>query len=77
VLEVDAELEALWSFAALVRDLVLEGHGGTSSLAALLSSVVELIEHHVEGRDYQWGRLGDPVSVGCRLVTHPRVGDQA
>jgi hypothetical protein len=46
--EAEAELEALWSSIARVRDLVLERPEGTSSLVASLSSVVELIEDCID-----------------------------
>jgi hypothetical protein len=41
---VDAELEALWSSAARVQDLVLERTDGSSSLVTSLSLAVELLE---------------------------------
>jgi hypothetical protein len=42
--EADAELEALWSSVTRVRDLVLERANMPSSLVALLSLVVELLD---------------------------------
>jgi hypothetical protein len=46
--EANAELEGLRSSATQVRDLVLGGPTGTSSLDALLPSVTELIEDRVD-----------------------------
>jgi hypothetical protein len=46
--EVDAELEALQTLAAWVQDLVLDNADGKSSLAASLSTVVELLEGQVD-----------------------------
>jgi hypothetical protein len=48
---VGTELEALQTFAACVRELVLGNDDGSSSLAASLSMVAELLE-------------GDDVEVG-------------
>jgi hypothetical protein len=45
--EADVVLEALQTSASQVQDLVLEGPYGSSSLAASLSSMAELIEEHV------------------------------
>jgi hypothetical protein len=41
---VDAELEALQTLTACIRDLVLDNANGPSSLAAYLSMVMELLE---------------------------------
>jgi hypothetical protein len=46
--EPEANPKALWGSAARVRDLVLGGPTGTSSLAASLSLVLELIEGRVD-----------------------------
>jgi hypothetical protein len=46
--EVDAELEALRTSAGRVRDLVLDNIDGSSSLAASLSMVVELLECRID-----------------------------
>jgi hypothetical protein len=45
--EVDAELEALRTSVARVQDLVLNNIGKSSSLAASLSVVVELLEGQI------------------------------
>jgi hypothetical protein len=45
---VDAELEALWTSIALVRDLVLGNVDGPSSLAASLPMVAELLEGRID-----------------------------
>jgi hypothetical protein len=45
---VDAELEALWTSAARVRELVLENADRSSSLVASLSAAVELLEGRVD-----------------------------
>jgi hypothetical protein len=42
--EVDAELQALWTSATRVRNLVLDNTDGSSSLAASMSTAVELLE---------------------------------
>jgi hypothetical protein len=42
--KVDAELEALWTLVAWVQDLVLSGAYESSSLAAAVSAVAELLE---------------------------------
>jgi hypothetical protein len=44
---VDAELEALWTLASRVRDLVVDNADGLSSFAASLSMVVELLNSRV------------------------------
>jgi hypothetical protein len=41
----NAELEALWTSAALVRDSVLGDTGGSSSLAASLAKLAEEAEN--------------------------------
>jgi hypothetical protein len=46
--EVDAELEALRTSVGRVRDLVLDNIDGSSSLAASLSMVVELLECRID-----------------------------
>jgi hypothetical protein len=46
--EAEAELKALWSSAARVRDIVLKRSGGTSFLVASLSSVAELLEGRID-----------------------------
>jgi hypothetical protein len=45
--EADAELEALWTTAAWVRDLVLDKANMSSSLATSLSTIMELLEGSV------------------------------
>jgi hypothetical protein len=45
--EMDAELEALQTLVVWVQDLVLDNADGPSSLAASLSTVVELLEGQV------------------------------
>jgi hypothetical protein len=44
---VDFELEALWTLATTVEDLVLHSIDGLSSLVASLSMVVELLEDQI------------------------------
>jgi hypothetical protein len=64
--QVDAELEALWSSAALVRDLVLGGVDGPSSLVASLSMVAELFERRVDtvaANRVRWGTRSALVST--------------
>jgi hypothetical protein len=46
--QVDAELEALWTSIALVRDLVLGNVDGPSSLEASLCMVAELLEGRID-----------------------------
>jgi hypothetical protein len=56
--EVDTMLEALQSSTTWVPDLMLEGLGEMSSLAASLYSAVELIEdrlHAVTANGVHWG----------------------
>jgi hypothetical protein len=45
---VDAELEAWWTSATWVRDLVQDGANERSSLAASLSTVAELLEGRID-----------------------------
>jgi hypothetical protein len=45
---VDVDLEALWNSSTQVQDLVLEQVDGPSSLVAVLSSVAELLEGHID-----------------------------
>jgi hypothetical protein len=45
--QVDAELETLWTSAAFVYDLILGNASGSSSLAASLPMVVEVVEKWV------------------------------
>jgi hypothetical protein len=47
-LEADAELEAMRSLAAWIRDLVLDNADRPSSLATCLSMIVELLEGQVD-----------------------------
>jgi hypothetical protein len=58
-LQVDVELEALWTSAARVQDLVLDNVYGVSSLVASLSTVVELLE----------GRIGTVAANGVHWWT--------
>jgi hypothetical protein len=56
--QVDAELEALWTLATRVQDLVLDNIDGPSSLAASLSMVVELLKGRINAADanrVHWG----------------------
>jgi hypothetical protein len=56
--EANAELEALWTSATQVWDLVLEGPYESSSLVASLSLAAELIEEHVNAvaaNGIRWG----------------------
>jgi hypothetical protein len=55
---VDAELEALWVPAALVRDLVIGGASGSSSLAASLAMVADEVEKWINATatiGVRWG----------------------
>jgi hypothetical protein len=45
---VDAEPGALWTLVARVRDMVLGNADGSSSLAACLSMVAELLEGRID-----------------------------
>jgi hypothetical protein len=56
--EVDAELEALWTSATWVQDLVLHNVDGPSSLAASLSTVAELLEGRVDASAANGVRYG-------------------
>jgi hypothetical protein len=47
-LVVDDELEALHCSVARVQDIVLDRADGSSSLVALLSLVMELLEDHID-----------------------------
>jgi hypothetical protein len=52
------ELEAMWTAATLVRDLVLGGVDGPSSLAASLSMLAELLEGRIDfaaTKGVRWG----------------------
>jgi hypothetical protein len=54
----NAELEALWASAALVRDSVLGDTGRSSSLAASLAKAVEDVENWINTattNGVQWG----------------------
>jgi hypothetical protein len=46
--EADVELVALWTSAARVRDLVSDNTDGSSSLAASMSTVVELLKGQID-----------------------------
>jgi hypothetical protein len=46
--QVDAMLEGLWAFLALVWDLVLGDVDGPSSLVVSLSMVVDLFESQID-----------------------------
>jgi hypothetical protein len=46
--EADVELEALRTSATWLRDLVLDGADGSSSLAASLTTVMKLLEGHID-----------------------------
>jgi hypothetical protein len=46
--EADAELEALRTLTVQIRDLVLDTADGLSCLAASMSTVVELLEGHID-----------------------------
>jgi hypothetical protein len=56
---VDVKLEALWTSAAWVRELVLDNDDGPSSLGASLSVAVELLK----------GRVNTAAANGVRWVT--------
>jgi hypothetical protein len=58
--EVDAELEALLTAVARVRDLVLDNTDGLSSMAAFVSAVVELLK----------GRINTAATNGVRWGSH-------
>jgi hypothetical protein len=54
----DAELEALWTMATRVRDMVLDNVDRPSSLAASMSMVVELLEGWIDAEaanGVRWG----------------------
>jgi hypothetical protein len=56
--QADAELEALQASVGLVRDLVLGGVGGSSSLAVSVPMVAEEVEkwiNIVAANGVQWG----------------------
>jgi hypothetical protein len=64
--EADAELEALWTSVAWVRDLVLESADGPSSLAASLSTVAELFKGWIDAATtdgVHWGSHSTLVAV--------------
>jgi hypothetical protein len=55
---VDAELGALWTLVARIRDLVLGNADGPSSLAASLSMVAELLKGRIDtaaANGVHWG----------------------
>jgi hypothetical protein len=56
--QADEELEALWTSAAFVWDLILGDANGSSSLAASLAMVAEEVEKWVNAaaaNGVQWG----------------------
>jgi hypothetical protein len=55
------EHQALQNLVTRVQNLVLDRSGETPSLAAALSSTMDLVKHHVDAAD-------------CYLVTFPRAG---
>jgi hypothetical protein len=64
--EVDAELEALLTAAARVRDLVLGNADGLSSMAASMSMVVELLEGRIDTaatNTVRWGSHSALVAI--------------
>jgi hypothetical protein len=69
--EVDAELEALWTSATRVWDLVLDNINGPSSLAASLSTVVELLEGRIDTaatNGVRWGTRSALVAALSRFL---------
>jgi hypothetical protein len=68
--EADAELEALWSLAARVRDMVLGGADGPSSLATSMSSAAELLESWINAIATN-GSVGGPFYLGCHRIAFP------
>jgi hypothetical protein len=69
--EVDAELEALWTSATRVWDLVLDNIDGPSSLAASLSTVVELLEGWIDTaatNGVRWGTRSALVAALSRFL---------
>jgi hypothetical protein len=67
----DAELEALWTLAARIRDLVLGNVDGPSSLAVSLSLVEELLEGGIDTvatNGVCWG--GGTQSVSAAALLH-------
>jgi hypothetical protein len=72
-MEVDIELEALWSSTTWVWDLMLERADRTSSLVVSLSSLAELLEDHIDVVAANWVRW-DTQTV---LVATPGVRDRA
>jgi hypothetical protein len=71
--EVDAELEALWSSAARVRELVLDNADGSSSLAASLSMAVELLEDWVDAMATNGVRWGTQSALVAALSHFPEL----
>jgi hypothetical protein len=63
-----AKLRALQSFTTWVQDLVLKGSDGTSSLAVLLSSAVDLIEGRIDVVAINGAPLGGLIGAKHHLV---------
>jgi hypothetical protein len=70
--EVDAELEALWASAVRVLDLVLGGADGPSSLAAFVSTTVEVLKDRIHAVTVN----GVPFCISCCRVKFPIAEDQ-
>jgi hypothetical protein len=67
--EADAKLEALWTSATRVWDLVLSNANGLSSLAASMSIATELLEGQIDGATTNKVRWGSR-SVLVATVSH-------
>jgi hypothetical protein len=62
----NAKLEALWTFAAFVWDLVLGSAGGSSSLEASLAMVAEEVENRINttvANGVRWGTQSALVAI--------------
>jgi hypothetical protein len=70
------ELRALQSSTTRVQDLAPKGYDETSSQAALLSSIVDLLEGHVDAAASNVSIGGGPIRADHRLVILHRAGAQ-
>jgi hypothetical protein len=62
------ELEALWTSAALVRDMVLGDVDEPSSQATSLSTEAELLKGRIDTTTTNGVQWGGSICVGCHLV---------
>jgi hypothetical protein len=66
--EADTELDTLWTSSTWIRDFMLDGADGPSSLVASLSMVVELLEGHIDAAATNGVRWGTQSALVATLL---------